>query len=80
MASSATESDLAAAVEAIRSLLEDKGDVGSDAKTKVDLSSCDTAEMLDAVLKERLPPSSQDENLGRQFVGTIIHEYCKTQF
>ena len=79
MASCTTESDLADAVEAVRSLLEDKGEVGPDSKTKVDLSSCDTAEMLDAVLKERLPPSSQDEDLGRQFVGTIIHEYCKTQ-
>ena len=65
MASSTTESDLAAAVEAVRSLLEDKGEVGADSKRKVDLSSCDTAEMLDAVLRERLPSScSQDENLG----------------
>ena len=76
MASSTTESDLAAAVEAVRSLLEDKGEVGPDSKTKVDLSSCDTAEMLDTVLRERLPNSSQDENLGRQFESAMIREYC----
>ena len=76
MASSTTESDLAAAVEAVRSLLEDKGEVGADSRKKVDLSSCDTAEMLDAVLRERLPTSSQDDSLGRQLKSAIIHEHC----
>ena len=62
MAASSAESNLAAAVGAIRSLVEDKGEDGEDSKKRPDLSSCDTADMLDTVLRERLPSPSQDGN------------------
>ena len=66
MATSPAESNLAAAVGAIRGLVENGGE-GETAKKQTDLSSCDTAELLDTVLRERLPSLSQDDNPGRQF-------------
>ena len=77
MASSSAESDLAAAIGAVRSLVEDKGD---DDKKKVDLSSCDSADMLDTVLRERLPSSaSSQHNPGRLFNRVKVHfgQFCR---
>lgn len=73
MATSPAESNLAAAVGAIRGLVESGGE-GETAKKKTDLASCDTTELLDTVLRERLPSSaSQDGKTGRRFNSVKIN-------
>ena len=71
MAASSAESNLAAAVEAVRSLVEDVGEHGGEAAKRADLSSCDTADMLDTVLRERLhslPRDGDPEDVRWEFV------------